>query len=89
MATEDPYNEAHGIKVQTRYETGNPNSYSLSSNPYRAATVAQATNEESMGWMRSKSINTGKHPETETFAGASMPAPWGTTRIRQAKSNRY
>jgi hypothetical protein len=66
-ATEDPYNEAHGIKVQTRYETGNPYSYQLSSNPYRAATATQATNEESMGWTRSKSINTGKHSETETF----------------------
>ncbi len=77
-ATEDPFNEAHGIKVQTRYETGNPDSYSLSSNPYRAATATQATNEESMGWTRSKSINTGKHAETETFAGANLPAPWGT-----------
>jgi RHS repeat-associated protein len=31
-----------------------------------------------MGWTRSKSINTGKHSEVETFAGASLPAPWGT-----------
>jgi YD repeat-containing protein len=77
-ATEDPYNETHGIKVQTRYETGNPHSYSLSSNPYRAATASQATNEESMGWTRSKSINTGKHSEVETFSGANLPAPWGT-----------
>jgi RHS repeat-associated protein len=31
-----------------------------------------------MGWTRSKSINTGKHSETETFAVANLPAPWGT-----------
>jgi RHS repeat-associated protein len=77
-ATEDPYNEQHGIKVQTRYQAGNPYSYQLSSNPYRAATSATATAEESMGWTRSKSINTGKHSEVETFTGASLPAPWGT-----------
>ncbi len=84
-ATEDPYNEQHGIKVQTRYKTGNPHSYSLSSNPYRAATATQATNEESMDWTRSKSINTGKHAETETFAGANLPAPWGTNTSSTGK----
>jgi RHS repeat-associated protein len=72
VLTEDPYNEQHGIKVQTRYETGNPYLYQLSSNPYRTM------NEAEMGWTRSKSINTGKHGETETFSGASLPAPWGT-----------
>lgn len=77
-ATEDPTNEDHGIKVQTRYQTGNPYSYQLTSNPYRAATSAAATTEESMGWTRSKSVNTGKHSEVETFTGASLPAPWGS-----------
>jgi RHS repeat-associated protein len=72
VLSEDPYNEADGIKVQTRYETGNPYSYQLSSNPYRTMSEAE------MGWTRSKSINTGKHGETETFSGASLPAPWGT-----------
>ncbi len=31
-----------------------------------------------MGWTLSKSINTGKHSETETFSGVNLPAPWGT-----------
>lgn len=67
-----------GIKVQTRYLTANPYTYQLTSNPYRAATAAGAAGEPSMGWTRSKSVNTGKHTETETFSGASLPAPWGT-----------
>jgi RHS repeat-associated protein len=79
VLTEDPYNEADGIKVQTRYETGNPYSYQLSSNPYRTM------NEAEMGWTRSKSINTGKHSEVETFAGASLPAPWGTNTSSTGK----
>jgi RHS repeat-associated protein len=78
IATEDPTNEAHGIKVQTRYLTGNPYSYQLTSNPYRAATSSGATNEQSMGWTRLKAINTGKKSEVETFSGASLPAPWGS-----------
>ncbi len=78
VLTENPYNEADGIKVQTRYQTGNPYSYQLSSNPYRAATSGAATSEPSMGWTRSKSINTGKHSEVETFSGATLPAPWGS-----------
>jgi RHS repeat-associated protein len=85
VLTEDPYNEQHGIKVQTRYETGNPYSYSLTSNPYRAATSSQATNEETMGWTRSKAINTNKHSEMETFSGASLPAPWGTNTSSTGK----
>jgi hypothetical protein len=79
VLTEDPYNEQHGIKVQTRYETGNPYSYQLSSNPYRTM------NEAEMGWTRSKSINTGKHSETETFSGANLPAPWGTNTSSTGK----
>lgn len=77
-STEDPYNEQHGIKVQSRYATGNPNSYQLTSNPYRAATSAAASTEPTMGWTRSKSWNHGRRSETETFSGASLPAPWGT-----------
>ncbi len=76
--TQSATNETDGIKVQTRYSTGNPYSYQLSSNPYRAATPGAATNEPSMGWTRSKSINTGKHSEVETFSGAALPAPWGS-----------
>lgn len=77
VATENPYNEADGIKVQTRYQPGNPYSYQLSSNPYRAATSAGAAGEPTMGWTRSKSVNTGRHSEAETFLGALLPAPWG------------
>ncbi|MGB7201021.1 MAG: RHS repeat-associated core domain-containing protein [Pyrinomonadaceae bacterium] len=76
-ATEDPYNETHGIKVETRYQTGNPNSYQLSSNPFRAAYAAHATNDPTMGWTRSKAVNTGRHSEVETFSGVALPAPWG------------
>jgi RHS repeat-associated protein len=77
-ATQSATNETDGIKVQTRYQTGNPNSYQLTSNPYRAATSMAATSEPSMGWTRSKSVNTGKHSEVETFSGSSLPAPWGS-----------
>jgi hypothetical protein len=38
-----------------------------------------------MGWTRSKSSNTGKHSETETFAGANLPAPWGTNTSSTGK----
>ncbi len=76
-ATEDPEDEADGIKVQTRYWIGNPNSYQLISNPYRAATASQATNEESMGWTRLQSVNNNRHRESEKFSGVGLPAPWG------------
>ena len=77
VATQSPYNETDGIKVQTRYQTGNPNSYQLSSNPYRASSATSET-DLTMGWTRSKSVNTGRHGEVETFSGAALPAPWGT-----------
>jgi hypothetical protein len=76
--TQSPYNEQDGIKVQTRYLFNGNYTYQISSNPYRAATSALATMEESMGWTRSKTVNTGKHNEIETFAGTSLPAPWGS-----------
>ena len=75
--TQSATNETDGIKVQTRYLTGNPNSYQLTSNPYRAATSAAAGSESAMGWTQSKSVNTGKHAETETFAGAALPSAFG------------
>ncbi len=81
IATEDPYNEQHGIKVETRYSTGNPNSYQITSNPFRAAFATQATNEPTMGWTRSKSWNTGRKSEVETFSGSALPAPWGTNPV--------
>ncbi len=77
-ATEDEYDETDGIKVQTRYETSNPYTYSLTSNPYRAAYSNQAGSEQTMGWSRSKSWNHGRRSEAEHFSGASLPAPWGS-----------
>ena len=77
-ATEDPYNESDGIKVQTRYRTTSPYTYSLTSNPYGAATSAGAASEQAMGWTRSKTWNTGRRSETESFSGTSVPAPWGS-----------
>ncbi len=76
-ATQDPYNETHGIKVQTRYSTGDPHSYQLTSNPYRADYPSNET-DPTMGWTRSKSWNTGRKQEVETFSGPSLPFPWGT-----------
>ncbi|MBK7704658.1 MAG: hypothetical protein IPJ30_02480 [Acidobacteria bacterium] len=48
-ATENPVDETHGIKVQTRYRTVQGGAYTPSSNPFRAATAA-AVNEPTMGW---------------------------------------
>lgn len=84
-ATQDPTNELHGIKVQTRYQaagactfgTGNTCTFGLTSNPYRAATSSAASSEETFGWTRSQTQNNGKHSEVETFSGGSLPAPWG------------
>ena len=45
----DAYHEAIGIKVQTRYLFSGSNSYTLSSNPYRASTSGGARNETTMG----------------------------------------
>jgi len=84
-ATEDPADEQDGIKVQTRYATtySSPNgyNYSLTSNPYRAATSSAASTEPTMGWTRSKAHHLGRHSEVETFSGATLPAPWGSNTI--------
>lgn len=78
-ATQSATNETDGIKVQSRYLTSGSYSYQLSSNPYRASTSSGASSEESMGWTRSKTINTGKHSEVESFSGATLPYPFLTT----------
>ena len=75
VATQDPTVETAGIKVQTRYLFSSSNSYTLSSNPYRAAYSSQET-DASMGWTRSKSDNTGRVVEVQTFGGSGLPAPW-------------
>jgi YD repeat-containing protein len=77
---QDPYNEEHGIKVQTRYfagDTSNPNSYEMVSAPYRAATSSGAGGEAEMAWKRTKFERGGRVLELETFAGPTLPAPWG------------
>jgi len=78
--TQDPYNEQHGIKVQTRYFAGSatyPNGYTLTSNPYRATTSGSAGSETTMGWTRTKTEPGGRLIETQTFGGANQPEPFG------------
>jgi len=77
-ATQSATDEATGIKVQTRYQYSGNFSYVLSSSPYRAATSGAAGSEPTMGWTRSKSDNSGRVIEVQTFAGTNVPAPWGT-----------
>lgn len=92
-ATQSATNETDGIKVQTRYapsgtctfDSSKTCSFQLTSNPYRANYSSNATSEESMGWTRSQTVNTGKHSETETFGGASLPAPWGSNSSSTGK----
>lgn len=84
-ATESPYNEQHGIKVQMRYkafgvctfDSNEDCSFQLSSNPYRAETSAAATGEETMGWTMAQTRNDGRYSETQTFSGADLPSPFG------------
>ncbi len=83
IATENPLDEEDGIKVQTRYQyddgddpANSDGTYSLTSNPYRAATSTLATNEETMGWTLGYSDKTGRYSETETFEGATLPEPF-------------
>ena len=84
IATEDPYNETHGIKVQSRYKYDNGanaalnGTYSLTSNPYRAAISSAATNEPTMGWTVGFENKSDSLKTTETFGGVSLPAPWGS-----------
>lgn len=84
-ATQDPYNEQQGIKVQTRYKFDNPTdplnsngSYALVSNPYRAATSAQAASEQGMGWKLTFSDKSGRMRSMKAFSGADPPAPFGS-----------
>ncbi|HEX8459226.1 MAG TPA: NPCBM/NEW2 domain-containing protein [Pyrinomonadaceae bacterium] len=76
-ATQSETDETTGIKVQTRYLYSGQNSYTVVSNPYRASSSSAASTESSMGWARSKSDNGGRTLETQTFSGATLPAPWG------------
>jgi RHS repeat-associated protein len=75
--TQSPYDETAGIKSQSRYRFSGANSYTLTTNPYRATTSGAATGETTMGWSRTKRDNGGRLVEVEAFNGATLPAPWG------------
>jgi len=77
-STQSATDETTGIKVQMRYKYSNPNSYTVTSNPYRAASSGAAGSETTMGWSRSKADSGGRLIETESFSGASLPFPWGS-----------
>ncbi len=87
--TESPYNEQHGIKVETlyKYHDTTPTvhddpentlgTYVLTSNPFRAATASAATAEPEMGWTLNYAVNTGRHSEVTTYSGAALPVAFG------------
>ena len=77
FATQDPNDEAQGIKVQTRYKYYGANSYQVSSHPYREASSSQAP-AAAMGWSRAKADNSGRLMEMQQFGGNSLPAPWSS-----------
>lgn len=81
-SAESAADEGAGIKVQTRYGYGDavadPHSYVLTSNPYRAATAAQAVGEATMGWTLTTTDKGGRVVRAETFAGAALPAPFAS-----------
>ncbi len=84
-SNEDPYNEQHGIKVETKYMTSTQCGFDSTqtcsvqvvSNPFRASNSSNASNEETMGWTRSSKNSSGLQTEIKTFVGSSLPAPLG------------
>ncbi|QYO66285.1 RHS repeat domain-containing protein [Leptolyngbya sp. 7M] len=74
--SEDPYNEQHGIKVETRYKTVSGYTYQLTSNPFRANYSTSET-DPTMGWTLSTAWSNGRRSEVETFAGAALPVAFG------------
>lgn len=87
-AAEDPTDEQDGIKIQTRYLYDNPENpafsngtYVSTSNPYRAASSSAASTESTMGWTLSHRTKTGITTATKTYAGAALPAPWGSNSL--------
>ena len=87
-SVEDPYNETHGIKVETRYRYDNGanptlsnGAYTLTSNPFRAPTATAATDEPTMGWTLGYADKSGRHSEVTTYAGAALPAAFGGANI--------
>ncbi|HYE74520.1 MAG TPA: hypothetical protein VEF04_14370, partial [Blastocatellia bacterium] len=84
-ATQSATNETHGVKVQHRYAYSGSNSYTLVSAPYRASYSSGAGSEPGMAWKRTKFDNGGRVLELETFVGASLPAPWGSSTSSSGK----
>ncbi|MBL0240346.1 MAG: RHS repeat protein [Chloracidobacterium sp.] len=92
-ATQSATNETDGVKVQTRYGINDPTpgvttdpenslgSYSLVSNPYRASSLAAASTETTMGWTLSYSSKTGRHSDTTTYSGTTVPTVGSTTNL--------
>ncbi len=76
IATEDPTNEQHGIKVQTRYKTVNGFTYQLTSNPFRANYSNNET-DPTMGWTLATAWSTGRRSEVQTFSGGALPVAFG------------
>jgi RHS repeat-associated protein len=76
-AAQSAADEIQGIKVQTRYLYHGGFSYTLASQPYRAATPG-GTGEQIRGWSRTKFDKVGRTVEIQTFEGAGLPAPWGS-----------
>jgi RHS repeat-associated protein len=91
-ATEDPTNEQHGIKVQTRYRSnpstslGPKGEYTLVSNPYRASSSLAAATEPTMGWTVEFESSTSGLKTVETFNGSALPSIWGGNTDSTGKS---
>lgn len=91
-ATEDPTNEQHGIKVQTRYRSnpstslGPKGEYTLVSNPYRASSSFAASTEPTMGWTVEFESSTSGLKTVETFNGSALPSIWGGNTDSTGKS---
>ncbi len=78
-AAQSATDETTGVKVQTRYKFSGTSAFVLVSNPYRAATSGAATAEATMGWAVTTQDQGGRVVRVETFDGAGLPAPWGTS----------
>lgn len=64
--------------------------YVVVSNPYRAATSADAGSEPTMGWARIRNDKTGRPVESQNFSGATLPGPWqGNTSSTGTVSTLY
>lgn len=90
--TVNPTDDAHGIKVQTRYRyhSGSPSSdngeYTLVSNPYRAVTSSEASSEPTMGWKVAFESKSGNLQTVEFFSGSGLPSLWGTNMDSTGRS---